>query len=271
MITRTQNRPDLAAIKTRQQAIWGSGDYARIGSTLQIVGERLCEAIDLKPGARVLDVAAGDGNATLAAARRFADVTSTDFVPRLLDVSAERARAQRFHGITYQIADAEALPFDNGIFDVVLSTFGVMYAPDQPKAALEMARVCRQGGTIAMANWTADGFFGQVMKILRGHQPPDVKSPSLWGDETALARLFGIEISEIRVEKRIFVFRYRSFAHFLDIFRTSYGPMRQAFATLGDRGAALESDLEDLCQRFNRDPQNRCILPSQYAEVIITK
>ena len=273
MNTQTDIAPDFGAIKAKQQATWGSGDYAKVGSTLQIVGETLCEAIDLRSNARVLDVAAGNGNATMAAARRFADVTSTDYVPGLLDASRRRAEAQGFDNVAYQVADAEALPFDDGTFDVVLSTFGVMFTPDQTKAASEMARVCAKGGTIAMANWTADGFIGQVFKTLGGHMPPPpgVKSPAIWGDEATLAAMFAGQVSDIRIEKKDFVFRYRSYGHFMDVFRTYYGPIHKAFLALGDKGAALEADMEALCQRFNRDPDGGFTLPSQYAEVIITK
>ena len=273
MNTQSNIQPDLSAIKAKQQATWSAGDYAKVGATLQIVGETLCEAIDLSPNARVLDVAAGNGNATLAAARRFADVTSTDYVSDLLDASKRRAKAQGFDNIAYQVADAEALPFDDGAFDVVLSTFGVMFTPDQALAASELVRVTRQGGTIAMANWTPDGFIGQVFKTLGGHLPPPegVRSPALWGDERALVNLFGGSVADISVTPRVFTFRYRSVAHFLDVFRTYYGPIHKAFEALGPKGKALEADLLALFNRFNRATDGSFIAPSQYAEVIVTK
>ncbi len=271
MNTQTQITPDFNAIKAKQQATWSSGDYAKVGSTLQIVGETLCEAADVRPGQKVLDVAAGNGNATLAAARRFADVTSTDYVPELLKASARRAEVQGLD-VTYQVADAEALPFADESFDTVLSTFGVMFTPDQFKSASELARVMIRGGKIAMANWTAEGFIGQVFKTLGGHMapPPGVTSPALWGNADALADMFE-GVQDITVTPRVFNFRYRSTAHFMDVFRTYYGPIHKAFIALGDKGAALEADLDALQRQFNEDMTGGFIVPSEYAEVIITR
>ena len=201
--------PDYAAIKQRQQATWAAGDYAVIGTTLQIVGERLCDAVDLHAGERVLDVAAGNGNATLAAARQFAHVTSTDYVGALLDRGSERAAAERLP-VIFQEADAEALPFADGSFDVALSTFGVMFTPDQEKAASELARVVRRGGRIGLANWTPEGFIGQLFKTIGKHVPPPagIKSPALWGTEARLVELFPGH--SIMASKQIFNFRYES-------------------------------------------------------------
>src|SRR6187455_824837 len=164
-----ETQPDLAAVKQRQQGAWSSGDYAIVGTTLQIVGEELCEALDLRPGSKVLDVAAGNGNATLAAARRWCEVTSTDYVPALLERGRERSAAERLHAIDFREADAEGLPFDDGSFDAVLSTFGCMFAPNPPRVASELLRVCRPGGRIAMANWTPEGFIGQVFQVIGKH------------------------------------------------------------------------------------------------------
>src|SRR6187401_266333 len=158
-------RPDFAAIKQKQQATWASGDFAVVGTTLQIVGESLAEAIDIRAGERVLDVAAGNGNATLAAARRFARVTSTDYVPALLERGRRRAEADGLD-VTFEVADAEALPYPDAGFDVVLSTFGVMFAPDHEQAAAEMMRVCRPGGRIGLASWTPAGFVGQLFRVV---------------------------------------------------------------------------------------------------------
>ena len=169
--TPTQLAPDLAALKTRQQAAWSSGNYAIVGSTLQIVGEELCEALDLKAGSKVLDVAAGNGMATLAAARRWCDVTSTDYVPALLERGQTRAAAEGME-IEFREADAENLPFDNNSFDTVLSTFGVMFTPNQDRAAAELIRVCKPKGQIGLANWTPEGFIGQVFKTLGKYLPP---------------------------------------------------------------------------------------------------
>ena len=262
--------PDFAAIKQRQQATWAAGDYAVIGTTLQIVGERLCEAIDLAAGERVLDVAAGNGNATLAAARRFAHVTSTDYVGTLLDRAKERAAAERLE-VTFQTADAEALPFADGSFDVALSTFGVMFTPNQPAAAAELARVVRKGGRIGLANWTPDGFIGQLFKILGRHLPPPagVPSPALWGTEARLAELFPDD--EVKASRQTFNFRYHSAEHWLEIFKSYYGPMNRAFAALdASKHGALQSDIMALLLRMNRSTE-ALVVPSEYLEVTVTR
>lgn len=263
--------PDFAAIKQRQQATWAAGDYAVVGTTLQIVGELLCEAIDLRAGERVLDVAAGNGNASLAAARRFAQVTSTDYVPALLERGRERAAAERFD-IAFQQADAEALPFADGAFDAVVSTFGVMFTPNQEQAAAEMLRVVRKGGRIGLANWTPEGFIGQLFKTIGKHMPPPagVKSPALWGTEARLAELFPGQ--QIKDSPQIFNFRYKSPAHWLEIFKTYYGPTNRAFAALdAEKGAALEADIVALLNRMNRGGADTLIVPSEYLEVVVTK
>jgi SAM-dependent methyltransferase len=263
--------PDFAAIKQRQQAVWASGDYAVIGTTLQIVGEQLCEAIDLRAGERVLDVAAGNGNASLAAARRFADVTSTDYVGALLDRGRERAAAERLK-LAFREADAEALPFADASFDAVLSTFGVMFAPDQEQAAFELARVVRPGGRIGLANWTPEGFIGQLFRTIGRHVPPPagVRSPALWGTAARLAELFPGQ--HVNAQKRIFNFRYESPAHWLAVFRGYYGPTHRAFAALDPAGqAALEADIVDLLQRSNRGGSETLIVPSEYLEIVVTR
>ena len=265
--------PDLVAIKQRQQATWASGDYAVVGTTLQIVGESLAEAIDLRAGESVLDVAAGNGNATLAAARRFADVVSTDYVPALLDKGRERARAEGLN-VQFQTADAEALPFDDGRFDVLLSTFGVMFTADHPRAAREMLRVTRSGGRIGMANWTPEGFIGRLFKLIGAHVPPPagVKSPALWGTEAYLRELFGAQAASIRIERRTFNFRYRSAAHWLEIFRGWYGPTHKAFGALDAAGqAALAKDITALIEQLNVGGANAMVVPSEYLEIVVTK
>lgn len=264
--------PDLATVKSRQQAAWGSGDYAVVGTTLQIVGETLCEAVDLRSGQRVLDVAAGNGNATLAAARRFAEVVSTDYVPALLERAAERAKAERLP-VTFRQADAEALPFDDASFDVVLSTFGVMFTPDQPQAARELLRVCRPGGKIGLANWTPESFIGQLFKTIGKHVPPPagVKSPALWGSRSHLAGLFGPSAS-IAATDRQFTFRYRSPQHWLEVFGTYYGPVFKALGALeGERREALENDLRALLDGFNEATDGTLVVPSGYLEVIVVR
>jgi ubiquinone/menaquinone biosynthesis C-methylase UbiE len=262
---------DFAALKTRQQATWSSGDYAVIGVTLQLVGEQLAEACDLLWDERVLDVAAGNGNATLAAARRGAQVTSTDYVPALLERGAERARAEHLN-VNFQVADAEALPFADASFDAVVSTFGVMFAPDQGRAAAEMARVCRPGGRIGLANWTPQGFIGQLFKVIAAHvpPPPGLQPPPLWGTEARLQELFGDALASMDVTRRLFSFRYRSAAHFVAVFRDWYGPVHKAFASLGPEAAgALERDLLDLLNRLNTHHPQSLVVPGEYLEVVI--
>jgi SAM-dependent methyltransferase len=264
---------DLAALKSRQKAAWSAGDYAVVGTTLQIVGETLCEALDLRAGERVLDIAAGNGNATLAAARRWADVTSTDYVEALLERGRARASAEGL-AVRFERADAESLPYGDASFDVVLSTFGVMFTPDQEKAAAEMARVCRPGGRIGLANWTPSSFIGELFKLLGRYlpPPPGLRSPALWGTEERLRELFGHRLDSITIERRDFAFRYRSAAHWLEVFRTFYGPMVKAFGALeGAKQESLAADLIALAERFNRATDGSLVAPSQYAEVVIKR
>ena len=266
-------QPDLAAVKQRQHGAWSSGDYAVVGTTLQIVGEQLCEALDLRAGSKVLDVAAGNGNATLAAARRWCDVTSTDYVPALLKRGQERAAADHLT-VEFREADAEALPFADASYDVVLSTFGVMFTPDQDKAASELARVCKSGGKIGLANWTPQGFIGQLFKTIGKHLPPPagVKSPALWGTQARLEEMFAGQASEIVAEPRMFVFRYRSPEHWLDVFKSYYGPMLKAFAALDESGqAALRRDLMTLLGEFNHADDGTVVVHSEYLEAVISK
>ena len=263
---------DLSTIKGRQQLAWSSGDYAIVGTTLQIVGETLCEAVDLRSNQRVLDVAAGNGNATLAAARRFADVVSTDYVGALLEGGRRRAEADRLP-VMFQEADAEALPFADASFDVVLSTFGVMFTPNQDKAARELLRVCRPGGKIGLANWTPESFIGQMFRVLGKYVPPvaGVAPPSLWGTKARLDTLFGSQ-AVVVAESRTFVFRYKSPAHWLEIFRDYYGPVLKAFASLNPESRkALEKDLHALLDQNNVARDGTLVLPSEYLEVVITK
>ena len=265
--------PDYAAIKTKQNAAWASGDYARIGVTLQITGEQLAETMDLRPASEVLDVAAGNGNATLAFARRGCDVTSTDYVEALLSRGRARAEAEGL-AIKSQVADAEQLPFEDGRFDAVVSTFGVMFAPHQAAAAREIVRVCRPGGKVGMANWTPDGFIGQLFKTLgrRVPPPPGVSSPALWGSRPWLEETFATTAPSIAIAERAFTFRYASANHFVDVFRTYYGPVHKAFLSLDPAGRdALESDLLDLVARFNQGADGTMRVPSAYAEVVLTR
>jgi len=275
--TASQNRviapPDLAAVKARQQGAWSSGDYAVVGTTLQIVGEQLCEALDIRAGQTVLDVAAGNGNASLAAARRWCDVTATDYVPALLERARGRAEADRLD-IAFREADAEALPFADGSFDVVVSTFGVMFTPDQHRAAVELLRVCRPGGKIGLANWTPEGFIGQLFKTIGKHlpPPPGTRSPALWGTRERLAELFAAQAASVVAEPRAFMFRYRSPEHWLDVFKGYYGPLLKAFAALEPSSqVTLRQDLLALIGRFNRSGDASMVVPSEYLEVVITR
>jgi ubiquinone/menaquinone biosynthesis C-methylase UbiE len=268
-----QSQPNLDLVKTRQQAAWSSGDYAVVGTTLRIVGEELCEALDLRSNAKVLDVAAGSGNASLAAARRWCDVIATDYVPELLARARECADAERLR-IEFREADAEHLPFSEESFDVVLSTFGVMFAPDQDRAAAELLRVCRRGGKIGLANWTPDGFIGLLFKIVGRYAAPPagLRSPALWGTRARLDELFRSNAASIDSKQRSFVFRYRRPEHWLEIFKTYYGPVLKAFSALApsDR-ASLERDLLGLVQQFNVSTDGSMVVPSEYLEVIITR
>lgn len=264
---------DLAAVKAKQQATWSSGDYSVVGTTLQITGEALCEAVDLRSGERVLDVACGNGNAALAAARRFARVTGVDYVPALLARAGSRATADGLP-IELREGDAEALPFPDGAFDVVLSTFGVMFAPDQERAARELVRVCRHGGRIGLASWTPDGFIGQVFRVLGGHvpPPPGLRGPSQWGTDERLAELFAGEAREVRTARKEFTFRYRSPSHWVEVFRTWYGPIHRAFGSLApDAQGALATDLEALIDRLNVARDGTMVVPSTYLESVIVR
>jgi ubiquinone/menaquinone biosynthesis C-methylase UbiE len=264
---------DLAALKVRQRAAWSSGDYAVVGTTLQIVGEELCEALDLRAEQKVLDVAAGNGNVALAAARRWCDVTATDYVPELLARARERAAAERLD-IAFREADAEALPFDDRSFDVVVSTFGVMFTPDQDRAAAELVRVCKRGGKIGLANWTPEGFIGQVFKTLGKHvaPPAGARSPAQWGTRARIAELFEPHAASVKSAQRNFVFRYRSPEHWLKVFKTYYGPLLKTFAALeAPAQAALHADLMALIARFNRSGDRTMVVPSEYLEIVVTR
>ena len=264
---------DLNALKARQQAMWASGDFAVIGTTLQIVGESLCEAVDLYAGRRVLDVACGNGNAALAAARRFAHVTGLDYVPALLELARARARAEGVE-IDFREGDAEALPFEDGSFDVVLSTYGVMFAPDQLRAARELARVTRTHGRIGLASWTPGGFIGQLLQLVGRYvaPPPGLASPALWGVEPHVGALFDGRARVVRAERKPFMFRYLSAAHFVDVFRRFYGPTHKAFLALDAHGqAALERDMIDLMDRHNRAGSAALVIPAEYLEIVLER
>ena len=269
----TTPRTDFAAIKARQQTTWAAGDYAMVGATLQIVAEALCAAVDLRPGQRVLDVATGSGNTALAAARCFTEVVGVDYVPALLARGRERAHAERLP-VDFRDGDAEALPLPDAAFDVVLSTFGVMFAPDQQRAARELARVCRPGGRIALANWTPEGVLGESFRVISRFVPPPagLQPAVAWGSEGHLRTLFAADAREIRCTRRTFTFRYRSFEHWLEVFRTYYGPVHKAFLALDAAGQQqLTRELRDMLTRWNTSGDATLIYPGEYLEAVITR
>jgi len=264
---------DFTAIKRRQQATWASGDFAIIGTTLQIVGESLAEAVDVRAGERVLDVAAGNANASLAAAHRFARVTSTDYVPHLLEKAAARAEAEGLE-ISFEVADAENLPFGDGAFDVVLSTFGAMFTPEHHRAAQEMLRVTRSGGRIGLANWTPEGFLGELFSVVGSFvaPPAGTRSPVLWGSEPYIVELFGPQASDLRCVRRHFNFRYRSAAHWIEVFRSFYGPTHKAFGALdAARQSQLSAAISEVLDRRNIAGPDSLVVPGEYLEIVITK
>ncbi len=264
---------DSKALKARQQVMWASGDFSVIGTTLQIVGESLCEAADLEAGSKVLDVACGNGNAALAAARRFCQVVGLDYVPALLEAGRERARGERL-SVDFVEGDAEALPFRDASFDVALSTFGVMFAPNQEQAARELRRVVRPGGKIALANWTPEGFIGQLLVTVAKRVPPPagVASPIAWGTAARLHALFP-DARAIRFQRRMFVFRYTSPEHFVDLFRRLYGPTHKAFAALDEgQQALLANELTKLVLEFRSPSESNAVsIPAEYLEIVIDR
>lgn len=265
--------PDLARIKNDQQKTWGSADFSVLGVRLQLVAEKLCQTADLRAGERVLDVATGAGTTALAAARCWTDVVGVDFVPALLDRARERAAAERLP-IDFREGDSENLPFDDGSFDTVLSTFGAMFAPDQERVARELLRVCRKGGKIALANWTPEGWIGEMFRIIAKYVPPPagLESPLAWGREPHLRKLFGAAASAMRVERATFAFRHESFDRWLDMMRTYYGPMRKTFLALDvPKQLALTQDLAELMTRRNRSGDATLVVDAEYLEVVVTK
>jgi SAM-dependent methyltransferase len=269
----TPQTPDLPTIKGRQQKAWSSGDYGKVGVTLLMMGEQLAETVDLKPGESVLDVASGNGNAALAAARRFADVTALDYVPMLLEEGRKRAEAEGL-AIDFVEGDAENLPFEDASFDVALSTLGVMFAPDQEKAARELLRVVRPGGTIGMANWVPDGYVADLFKTIGRYipPPPGLKPPFRWGTEQGLDELLDGGIGSLQTRRRGFVWRFRSARHHVEFMRGYYGPLNKAFGALDEGGQrALEGDLISLVERHNRSENGTAVWPADYLEVVATR
>jgi SAM-dependent methyltransferase len=265
--------PDYDAIKVRQQATWASGDYSTVGTRLVIIGERLCEAADVRAGERVLDVACGNGITALAAARRYGEVTGIDYVPALIERARERAAADRMQ-VDFQVGDAEALPFPPASFDVVLSSVGVMFAPNQAKAAAELLRVCRPGGRIGLASWTPEGFLGDLFRLLGSYAPPPagLQSPMRWGSEAGLRQLFADDIRSLEATRRIYTFSFRDASHWIDVFRGTYGPVHKLFAALdAGRRDALDADLRALLGRHDTGGGRGLVVPSEYLEAVATR
>jgi SAM-dependent methyltransferase len=264
--------PDLAAVKQRQQQAWSSGDYHAVAARIAFAAEHLADTADLHAGWRVLDVATGSGNAALAAARLGCNVVGVDYVPSLLERGRVRAVAE---GLDIELleGDAEALPFPDASFDAVVSVFGAMFAPDHARTAAEILRVCKPGGTIALANWTPDGFIGELFRTIGAHVPPPagMPSPMRWGTEAHLRALFGDAIASLELEERTFTFRFRSAEEYVEFFRTWYGPTLKAFAALeGEKRQALEDDLVTLVRRYDRLDADAVAIPSTYVEAVAT-
>jgi SAM-dependent methyltransferase len=263
---------DIATIKERQQATWASGDYSAVGTRLLPTAERLCEAVDLRAGERVLDVACGNGNAALAAARRFCQVTGIDYVTALLERAEQRAKAEGLEA-TFREADAEDLPFADGAFDAVLSTCGAMFAPDQERTAAELLRVCRPGGRIGMVNWTPDSYVGELFRAIGRHlpPPPGLRPPVEWGSEERLRELFGPEVT-ISAPRRSFRWRFPSAEHQAEFVGTFYGPTHRALATLGTDGAAvLKAEMVATARRFDVSDDHTLVLRMDYLEAVIRR
>jgi SAM-dependent methyltransferase len=265
---------DLNAVKRVQQKTWSEGDFAMVASLIMLVAEELAESLEIVPGERVLDVACGSGNGAIAAARRsWGEVVGCDYVPALLERGRERAAAERLD-VDFVEGDAEDLPFEDGQFDVVMSIFGAMFAPDQQKTAAELLRVCKPGGRIGMANWVPDSGVGQMFMTIAKHAPPPpgIKPPLLWGVEESLRELFGDGISELQVERRTSRQTFRSIDHWMDFFRTYFGPTKVAFERVGPDGeAALEADLRRFLEEANTAGDRALVLEPEYLRVIATR
>ncbi len=266
--------PDLAAVTQMQQKTWSEGDFAMVANLVYFPSERLVESLEIVPGERVLDVACGSGNAALAAARRaWGNTVGADFVPALLERGRERAAAERLE-IEFVEADAQALPFADASFDVVTSIFGAMFAPDQEKTAAELLRVTKPGGRIGMGNWTPEGGVGGMFMTIAKHAPPPpgLNPPLLWGTEERLRELFGDGISDLRVERRTSRQPFRSPDHYIDHFRTYFGPAKMAFERVGSEGEeALEDDLRAYLEAQNTAGERALVLEAEYLEVIATR
>ena len=266
-------QPDLAAVKQRQQQTWASADYAAVAALIVPMAEGLAQNAGLRAGDRVLDVATGSGNAALAAARCGCEVTGIDYVPALLERARARAAAEGLE-IEFAEGDAEHLAFPDASFDAVLSCLGVMFTPDQERAAAELVRVCRPGGTIGLVNWTPAGFIGQMLRTVGKHVPPPagVRPPPQWGTEERLRELLGDAVSRLDIQRRTFAFRFRSPDHFATFFRDNYGPVHKAFGALDEPGRErFYDDLTALAREHDREEGPSVAMPAEYLEVVATR
>jgi len=264
---------DFSAVKERQKKTWATGDFAMIGWNTVFPGELACEALQLRAGHKLLDVATGSGNVALSAARRNCDVVGIDYVPELIERARARADAESLP-VRFEVADCEQIPFPDKSFDRVLSIYGSMFAPDQEKAAAELIRVCRTGGQIGMANWTPDGFWGQTFGLVGKYVPPPagVRPPPEWGTEKRLKELFSAATSLMKINKRSALFRYRDNAHWIDVFKTWFGPIMLVLEKLDGKGRLdFLRELDDTLTRFNVSGDDTLVISADYLEVAIVK
>jgi ubiquinone/menaquinone biosynthesis C-methylase UbiE len=270
--TSTQT-PDYAAIKNRQRLVWGSGDFHVIASLIVPISERLCDSVELRPGERVLDLATGSGNTAIAAARRLCSVDGVDYAPSLLERARVRSEAEGFE-ITFEEGDIEELPTSDGAYDVVLSTLGVMFSPNHEKAAHELLRVCRPGGRIGLANWTPEGFVGEMLRAVGRHvpAPAGVRPATRWGSEEGIGELIGHGVESLQARREAFVYRFASAEQYLHLFRSYYGPVHKAFLALDDVGQqALANDLRTAVERYAQPLDDTIVVPAEYLEVVAVR
>jgi SAM-dependent methyltransferase len=256
-----------------QQETWTAGDFPKMGVELSIVGEMLSEFAPVLAGDRVLDVGTASGNTALAAARRRAVVTGVDITPALLGRARLRAAAEGLD-INFQLGDATALVFDDASFDVVMSTFGAIFAPDPERTAAEMARVCRPGGTIAMANWTPEGMLGKLFRILARYSRPgtQVDLPVSWGDEATLKERLGPYVKDLRIKANVVRFRALSPDDWVEFMKTYFGPAIAALQYSSPAAQAmLTTEMTDLMREFNRSPNGTALGESEYIEIAATR
>ncbi|HYJ18009.1 MAG TPA: class I SAM-dependent methyltransferase [Burkholderiales bacterium] len=265
--------PDFSAVKAQQQKTWSTGDFAVIGWNTVYPGELICEAVGLRAGQKVLDVATGSGNAALSAARRGCEATGIDYVPALIGRARERAAAERLPA-RFEVGDCEDIPFPDGSFDAVLSVYGSIFAPDAEKAAQELVRVCKPGGKIGMSNWTPAGFWGQTFGLVGKYlpPPPGVRPPAEWGTEKRLKELFGASTASMKITERSALFRYQDSQHWIRVFSTYFGPIMRALATLQEpRRAEFLKELDDILNRFNKSGDDTLVVSADYLEVVAVK